>query len=70
MNATIELNVTGMTCGHCKSAVESALKSVAGVAAVNVDLGSGKASVTGEHVKLEDLVAAVADEGYSAAAAQ
>ena len=70
MNTNIELNVSGMTCGHCKSAVESALKSVAGVAAVNVDLAAGKASVTGEHVKLEDLVAAVADEGYSASAAR
>ncbi len=70
MNTNIELNVSGMTCGHCKSAVESALKSVSGVKAVNVDLAAGKASVTGEHVKLEDLVAAVADEGYSAAAAQ
>lgn len=70
MNSKIELNVIGMTCGHCKSAVESALKSVAGVAAVNVDLAAGKASVTGAHVKLEDLVAAVADEGYSASPAQ
>ena len=70
MKTNIELNVSGMTCGHCKSAVESALKSVSGVSAVSVDLAAGKASVTGEHVSLEALVAAVADEGYSAAAAQ
>ena len=66
----IELNVSGMTCGHCKSAVESALKSVAGVSTVEVDLAAGKATVDGEGVKLEALVAAVADEGYSASAAQ
>ena len=66
----IELNVAGMTCGHCKSAVESALKSVAGVSAVEVDLAGGTAKVSGESVQLEMLVAAVAEEGYSASAAQ
>ena len=65
----IELNVSGMTCGHCKSAVESALKSVAGVSTVEVDLANGRAKVIGEGVQLEALVAAVADEGYSAVAA-
>ena len=66
----IELNVSGMTCGHCKSAVESALKAVTGVTAVEVNLAGGKATVNGEGVQLESLVAAVADEGYSASAAQ
>ena len=65
----IELNVAGMTCGHCKSAVESALKSVAGVSAVEVDLANGTAKVSGEGVQLEALVAAVAEEGYTAAVA-
>ena len=65
----IELNVSGMTCGHCKSAVESALKSVAGVSTVEVDLANGRAKVIGEGVQLAALVAAVADEGYSAVAA-
>ena len=66
----IELNVAGMTCGHCKSAVESALKAVTGVIAVEVDLAGGKAKVSGEGIQLESLVAAVADEGYSASAAR
>lgn len=66
----IELNIAGMTCGHCKSAVESALKAVAGVLTVEVDLAAGKATVGGEGVQLEALVAAVADEGYNASAAQ
>jgi copper chaperone CopZ len=62
----IELNVTGMTCGHCKAAVEKALKAVAGVSAVTVDLEHGKAEVSGENVNPQALVAAVADEGYVA----
>ena len=65
----IELSVSGMTCGHCKAAVEGALKKVAGVAAVEVDLAAGKAKVSGEGVQLEALVAAVAEEGYTAAVA-
>ena len=62
----IELNVSGMTCGHCKTAIEGALKKVTGVTGVNVDLAGGKASVTGEHVNPEALIAAVIDEGYGA----
>jgi copper chaperone len=62
----IQLSVTGMTCGHCKTAVENALKSVQGVNAVTVNLGAGKAEVHGEHVNPDALVAAVIEEGYSA----
>ena len=62
----IELNVSGMTCGHCKTAVENALKKVTGVVGVNVDLAGGKASVEGEHVNTDALIAAVIDEGYGA----
>jgi copper chaperone len=62
----IELNVSGMTCGHCKAAVEKALKNVNGVADVNVNLEAGKAEVKGENVSLEALVAAVTEEGYTA----
>lgn len=65
----IELNVTGMTCGHCKAAVETALKAVAGVTAVAVDLPGGKASVSGANLELSALTAAVAEEGYRATAA-
>jgi copper chaperone len=63
---SIELNVTGMTCGHCKAAVETALKNVEGVNLVQVDLASGKASVEGAHVNSDALIAAVIEEGYSA----
>ncbi|NJK43098.1 MAG: heavy-metal-associated domain-containing protein [Pleurocapsa sp. SU_196_0] len=62
----IELNVSGMTCGHCKAAVEKALKNVNGVADVNINLEAGKAQVKGENVSLEALVAAVTEEGYTA----
>ncbi len=64
MNTT-ELNVSGMTCGHCQTAVTKALKSVEGVSDAQVDLASGKATVTGTPDP-QALIAAVIDEGYSA----
>ena len=42
------LTITGMTCSHCVTNVERALKGCAGVKDVTVDLKSGKAVVVGE----------------------
>ena len=63
-----QLNVTGMTCGHCQSAVKNALESVAGVRKAEVDLASGVARVEGD-ADVNKLVAAVEEEGYGAAVA-
>ena len=41
-------NVSGMTCGHCKSAVIGEVLQVPGVRAVDVDLDSGVLTVRGE----------------------
>ncbi|SMB84219.1 CopZ family metallochaperone [Deinococcus hopiensis] len=61
----IELNVTGMTCGHCQAGVTRALRSVPGVQDAQVDLKTGKAVVQGD-AEPQQLIAAVAEEGYSA----
>lgn len=42
----IELGIKGMSCGHCVRTVTDILKSIPGVMACNVDLSSGKATVT------------------------
>ena len=63
---SIELNVTGMSCGHCKAAVEGALRKVTGVKAVQVSLEQGKAQVEGDHVEVQALIAAIIEEGYDA----
>lgn len=61
-----ELIVEGMTCNHCKMAVEKALKSVAGVEAAVVDLNNKSAVVTlTDSVENEVLIGAVADAGYT-----
>ena len=60
-----ELNISGMTCGHCQTAVTNALKNVPGVEDVQVDLQTGKAVVEGQ-VDPQALLAAVTEEGYGA----
>jgi copper chaperone len=64
MNTT-ELQVGGMTCGHCQSAVTRALKSVPGVQDAQVDLSSGHVTVHGTP-DAQALLAAVVEEGYTA----
>ena len=65
-----ELSISGMTCGHCVTAVTKALKSVPGVQDAQVDLQTGKAVVQVEgQTDLGALLAAVQEEGYSASAA-
>jgi len=66
---TTRLKVTGMTCGHCVRAVEKALRNQPGVRNATVDLGAGAAEVEYDEsaVAPEQLIAAVGEEGYSAA---
>ncbi|GGR07364.1 CopZ family metallochaperone [Deinococcus ruber] len=60
-----ELDISGMTCGHCVTAVTKALKSVPGVQDAQVDLKSGKAVVAGQ-ADPSALISAVVEEGYTA----
>ncbi len=55
-----------MSCGHCRAAVEEALKQVEGVSAVlEVSLEKGQAQVEGD-APAERLVEAVRRAGYEA----
>jgi copper chaperone len=60
------LKVTGMSCSGCSANVEKALKGVAGVSSVKVDLKGGKASVDYDPAKTtdKDLANAVKKAGY------
>ena len=64
------LQVGGMTCGSCSSAVESALRAVPGVQAAAVNLLSGVAEVEfdPEVTGPRHLVEAVEGAGFEAAA--
>lgn len=60
-------NVTGMTCSHCALSVEEGVSEVAGVESVDVDLASGRVTVSGEGYTDDAVKAAVADAGYAVA---
>lgn len=64
--ATLKLPVVGMRCAHCVRTVGAALRTVPGVAAAEVDLERGEATLTlGEPPPpTSDLVAAVEAAGY------
>lgn len=57
------LKISGMTCGHCVSAVNRALQQVPGVETVDVSLDPQQALVTG-NADPQALMAAVREEGY------
>ena len=65
-NADRTFNVSGMTCGHCRSSVVNEVLQVPGVRAVDVDLDSGVLTVRGD---AEDAAIrkAVDEAGYAVA---
>jgi Cu+-exporting ATPase len=69
MAKQITLPVQGMTCASCVAHVERALKNVDGVADVNVNLATEKASVelTPGGSEVSKLISAVRDSGYDVA---
>jgi len=60
--------VTGMTCGHCVSAVKQEVGAIDHVADVQVDLASGQVTVTSARPLTDDEISAAIDEaGYELA---
>src|SRR5580692_6746688 len=65
---TIELEVTGMTCGSCVARVQSALGSAPGVADATVNYATGRATVdvASDETDAQRLVEVVERIGYGA----
>lgn len=61
----IKLTIDGMTCGHCVSAVDKALKTIDGVTVENVAVGSATVSFDPTAVSEARIAEVVEDEGYS-----
>ncbi|MFI1565002.1 heavy-metal-associated domain-containing protein [Streptomyces sp. NPDC020490] len=58
-------DVSGMTCGHCKSTLTREIGAVDGVLAVDVDLEAGQVTVTTADEPDDELLAKVVDDaGY------
>lgn len=66
---TKNFSVTGMSCGHCESAVRSELAELAGIESVEVSASAGSLAVTlGDGADVADaaIIAAVDEAGYQA----
>ena len=61
------ITVTGMSCGGCEEAVETAVGDLEGVASVSADNEADSVTVEGD-VDVDAIVAAVEDAGYEASA--
>lgn len=66
MSEKIVFKVAGMTCNHCKKAVEKALVDKDGVLSAEVDLSAGSASIeyNSDKVNVSALEEAIIDAGY------
>lgn len=63
-----DYTVTGMTCGHCVSAVTEEVGALSGVVDVKVELSSGQLTVTSDAPVADELVrGAVEEAGYQLA---
>lgn len=69
MATTAVVNVPGISCAHCKMAIEGAVRPLAGVEEVVVDVAAKSVTVRFESdtVSLEAIEAAIEDEGYEVA---
>lgn len=63
----ITYTVSGMSCGHCKSAVEQEVGKVPGVEFVQADVDTKLVVVRGDGLEDAALRAAIDEAGYEAA---
>ncbi len=60
----MQVQVEGMSCGHCVKAVTRAITELDADAKVNVDLGAGRVDVQSD-LSPAEVSAAITDAGYS-----
>ena len=64
----IVINVAGMTCGHCATAVRTEIGGLPGVTDVDVDVASGEVTITADPVPDDAALRAAVDAaGYELA---
>lgn len=64
---TMNLTISGMTCGSCVKHVEKVISSIEGVQSVSVDLAAGTAKVDGTFPNgVAPILAALEEDGYRA----
>ena len=64
---TTDYSVPGISCGHCRWAIDRKVSAVAGVTAVDVDLDAKRVTVTGDDLDDAAVRAAIDEAGYEVA---
>ena len=64
------LHITGMSCGHCLNAVNSALGKLPGVQVTSARIGRAEVEFDPLTISPEVITAAVEDAGYNAVAVE
>lgn len=62
--AILELQISGMSCGHCVSAVKNALQELDGVEVKNVEIGSAIVDYDPSRSSPGAIESAIEDAGY------
>ena len=60
------LSVPDISCGHCKTSIESAVNPLAGVDTAEVSIDDRNVDVTYDPSKIDlgDIITAISDQGY------
>lgn len=61
---TVKLDIEGMSCDHCVSAVTGALRKLDGVQVRNVSIGEATVDIEPDQANPETVAAAVSHAGY------
>jgi copper chaperone len=64
--STSAFTVTGMTCNGCANKVKGELGKVEGVSGVEIELATGRVTVTSQDVEDARIIDAVEELGYEA----
>lgn len=67
MSTVLEYTVTGMSCGHCETAIRDEVGRIGAVTRIDVSAATGRLAVTAE-APVDDaaVLAAVDEAGYEA----
>lgn len=67
MSEKIQLQVEGMSCGHCVKAVENSLGELNGIDSVNVTLAEGLVDVAynAKKITVDTIKETITEEGYT-----
>ncbi len=64
---TLVYSVPGVSCAHCRQAIEGEVSQVQGVESVEVDLEAKRVTVSGEPLDEAAILGAIDEAGYEVA---